>query len=277
MGRKKSKPHRSVGIVLGSNDTAEQAELDKEESLKFEEAKKNELDESYFVEVDRSGWISDDHLDISEVVLMNLNFREGFSGHELSEEFYGDNKTYSLRFRLCNVNEYVDRMKLGHWPVLPSTDIFLEFTEKPKIEDMGMADMGTCSVILSGSFDGSDEGISGLVHLTSLKFVTLRPIMEVGLSKDMSSVRMRVEMLRSAFGACESLLDNTRQLWKKSMMNVMAWLRPEVLTSEARYGVGKATEVDFDTHTEIADNNSNRKKRGRFDVASFYEAIKPSK
>ena len=67
MGRKKSKPQCSVGIVLGSNDTTEQAEL--------EEAKKNEL-EPYFVEVDHSSWILDDHLDISKVVLMNLNFKE---------------------------------------------------------------------------------------------------------------------------------------------------------------------------------------------------------
>lgn len=274
MGRRKSKPHRSVGIVLGSNDAAEQSELDKQRSLESKEAKKNELDEvdePYFVEVDRSGWVSDDHLDISEVVLMNLNFGEGFSGHELSEEFYWDDK-YSLRFRLCNVREYVDRIKLGHWPVLSLTDIFIEFIEKPTMEDMK-----TWPVILSGSLDGSDEGISGLVHLASLKFMTLRPVMEVGLSRDMPSIRMRVEMLRSAFDACESLLDNTRQLWKKSMMNVMAWLRPEVVTSEARYGVTKSVEMDIDAHAEMADANSNPKKSGRFDVAAFYEAIKPSK
>ncbi|PON48604.1 Cdk-activating kinase assembly factor [Trema orientale] len=274
MGRRKSRPHRSVGIVLNINDSAEQTELDKQRSLESEETKKKEfdkIDEPYFVEVDRSGWISGDHLDISEVVLIDLNFREGFSGHELGEEFYGDNK-YSLRFRLCNVNQYVDRIKLGHWPVLSSTDIVLEFIEKSMMEEME-----TCSVLLSGSFDGSDEGISGLVHLTSLKFMTLRPVMDVGVSEGTPSLRMRVEMLRSAFDACESLLDNTRQLWKKSMMNVMAWLRPEVVTSEARYGVGKSVAMDSDVRTEMADASSDPKKSGRFDVAGFYEAIKPSK
>uniref|UniRef100_A0A803NY48 E3 ubiquitin-protein ligase SHPRH n=1 Tax=Cannabis sativa TaxID=3483 RepID=A0A803NY48_CANSA len=272
MGRKKNRPQRSVGIVLNSNETDEQTELGRKRSLKSGEAKKNDVEEPYFVEVDRSGWISDAHLDISEVVLMNLNFREGFSGHELSADFLRDEK-YLLRFQLCNVNKCVDRIKLGHWPVLPSTDIFLELIEKPAMEE----EMGTCSVILSGTFDGSDEGITGLVHLTSLKFMTLRPIMEVGLSKDTASLRMRVEMLGNAFDACESLLDNTREIWKKSMMNAMAWLRPEVVTSEARYGARKCAEMDFDVHTEIAEENSNPKKSGRFDVAGFYEAIKPPK
>ncbi|XP_062092301.1 uncharacterized protein LOC133798119 isoform X2 [Humulus lupulus] len=271
MGRRKSKPHRSVGIVLNSNETAEQTELERKRSLNSGEANKNEVEEPYFVEVDRSGWILDDHLDISEVVLMNLNFRDGFSGHELSAEFFGDEK-YSLRFRLCNVNKYVDRIKLGHWPILSSTDIFLELIEKPAMEETG-----ACSVILSGSFDGCDEGITGLVHLTSLKFMTLRPLMEVGLSNDTTSLRMRVEMLRSSFDACKSLLDNTREIWKKSIMNAMAWLRPEVVTSEARYGIRKCAEMDFDVHTEIADANSNPKKSGRFDVVGFYEAIKPPK
>jgi len=83
------------------------------------------------------------------------------------------------------------------------------------------------------------------------------------------SFRVRVEMLRNAFDACDSLVDNTRQLWKKSMKNVMAWLRPEIMTSEARYG-----SKWIDSEMEDASNSI---KSGRFDVAGFYEAIKPSK
>lgn len=279
MGRRKqSRPHRSGGIISGGNDSAEQAELENQRSLNPEEAQKNEFDEieqPYFVEVDRSGWISDHHFDVSEVVLMDLKFGEGFSGLELNPNLYGDDK-YLFRFRLCNVSECIDRIKLGHWPVLPSSDVIMEFVEKPSAEE----GVESCTVIFSGSFDGPDEGISSLVHLASLKFMTLRPVMEVGLSKDVSltSLRIRVEMLRSAFDACESLLENTRQLWKKSMMNVMMWLRPEVMTSEARYGVSASVETDADLHTEVADGNSSgRRKSGRLDVAGFYEAIKPSK
>ena len=277
MGRRKqSRPHRSGGIILGSNYATDQSELEKERSLEAEEAQNNELEEidkPYFVEVDRSGWGSDEHFDVSEVVLMDLSFGKGFSGRELDvADFVRDDK-YLLRFQLCNVKEYVDRMKLGHWPVLSAVDIFIEFVEKCTTEAGG----DTCLVILSGSFDGPDEGISGLVHLVSLKFMTLRPVMEVGLSKDVSSLRMRVEVLRNAFDACDSLFENTRQLWKKSMMNVMAWLRPEVMTSETRYGINILVETDGDSHTEIGDANSNPIKSRRFDVAGFYEAIKPSK
>lgn len=274
MGRRKqSRPHRSGGVILDSNDNGGEAELDKQKAFQTEEAQKepDEVDIPYYVEVDRSGWVSDDHLDISEVVLMNLNLTERFAGHEVNEEFLVDNK-YSLRFRLSNMSEYLDRMKLGHWPVISSTDISLEFVEKCTVDDTS-----TSLVILSGTFDGSDEGISGLVHLASLKFLTVRPVLGIVVSEDISSLRVRVEMLKSAFDASESLFDNTRQLWKKSMMNVMAWLRPEVMTSEARYGVSKSTDMELDSHTEMADTNSNPKKDGRFDAAVFYEAIKPSK
>ena len=34
----------------------------------------------FFVEVDRASWHSDEHLDISEVVQIDLNLREGFAG-----------------------------------------------------------------------------------------------------------------------------------------------------------------------------------------------------
>lgn len=275
MGRmKQSRPHRSGGITLNGHHADNQVELDNQKGFETEEAQKElgEVDKPYFVEVDRSGWVSDDeHLDISEVVLMNLNLREGFSSHEVNVDLLRDNK-YSLRFCLRNVSESVDRIKLGHWPVISSTDMLLEVIEKCTMDDVS-----TCSVILSGTFDGPDDGVSGLVHLASLKFMTMRPILGIVISKDMSSVRMRVEMLKSAFDACESLLDNTRQLWKKSMMNVMAWLRPEVVTSEARYGVTKSTEMELDLHTEMADVNSNPKRGGRFDATVFYEAIKPSK
>ncbi|KAJ6762274.1 E3 UBIQUITIN-PROTEIN LIGASE SHPRH FAMILY MEMBER [Salix koriyanagi] len=73
-----------------------------------------------------------------------------------------------------------------------------------------------------------------------MEFLTLRPVLGVDFSEKMTSLRMRVEILEKAFDACESLFESNRQIWKKSMMNVMAWLRPEVMTSEARYGDAKS-------------------------------------
>lgn len=272
MGRRKqSRPHRSGEIIL---DTLATAGADEQKIVETGgEAKEDfgEIDKPYFVEVDRSSWLSNAHLDISEVVLTNLNLREDFSGFELSEDFYQDFQ-YSLRFRVSNVCQYLGRIKLGHWPILAYTDIHLEFVKRVTIDHME-----TCTVLLSGVFDGPDEGISALVHLANMKFFTLRPVLGIRFSEDMFSLRLRVEILKSAFDACESLLDGSRQLWKKSMVNVMSWLRPEIMTSEIRYGVDSYIKMEVDRQTEVGDNTSNTRKRVRFDPAGFYEAIRPSK
>lgn len=273
MGRRKqSHPHHSGRIIVESHDTTE-AGLQNQQAINTKQVQNNEfdiVDEPYFVEVDRTSWVSDEHLDVSEIVLTDLNLREGYSGCEVSEDFFQDLK-YTLRFKVCNVNEFLGRIKLGHWPVLSSSDVSLEL-----IKICTRDDTETHSVILSGSFDGPDEGISGLVHLASLKFMTLRPVMGITSLENISSLRVRVEILKSVFEACESLLENKRQQWKRSTLNVMAWLRPEVMTSEARYGVS-ITEMEIDLHMEMADGNLNTKKRARLDAAGFYEAIKPSK
>ncbi|KAK9283240.1 hypothetical protein L1049_011476 [Liquidambar formosana] len=273
MGRRKqTRPHRSGGILEPPAAAAE-GELDNHNASETQHTGKNVVDKPFFVEVDRTLWVSDGHRDISELILTHLNLGQGFCGYSLGEEFYQDSK-YSLRFRLCNVDDFVGRIRLGHWPVLSATTIFLEFIEKPAISE----DMETHSVILSGSFDGPDDGVSGLVHLASLKFLTLRPVIGVTLSEDVPSLKLRVEILESAFDACESLLDNARQVWKKSMMSVMAWLRPEAMTSEAKYGVSDSTEMELDLDMEMGTNSSSiSRKHARFDVAGFYEAIKPSK
>ncbi|XVF81925.1 hypothetical protein PTKIN_Ptkin16aG0001600 [Pterospermum kingtungense] len=271
MGRKKqANPRRSGALIIENNGNFDP----KQEAKGNEQKEKEEVvdtEQPFFVEVDRASWNSDEHLDISEIVLIDLNLREGFSGCRISEDFYRDSK-YSLRFRVCNVSEFISRIKLGHWPVLSSSDVSFEFVEKSKLDDMEIE-----SVMLSGSFDGPDEGISGLVHLSSLKFMTLRPATLVTLSESLSSFRVRVEILKSVFDDCESLLENSRQLWKKSMMNVMAWLRPEVMTSEAKYGISESKNREIDLYPMTQDETSAPVKQARFDVAGFYEAIKPSK
>ncbi|XP_043816929.1 uncharacterized protein LOC110625034 isoform X2 [Manihot esculenta] len=274
MGRRKqARPHRSGGVTIANSDAAA-VELDKQKVPETETADQGEfvtIDRPYYVEVDRSNWVSNEHLDISEVILNDMNFREAYSSFSINADIY--QSRYSLRFRVCNVDEFViDRIKLGHWPVLSSSDVSLELIEKCMVEDGEMQ-----SVILSGSFDGPNEGITGLVHLTSMQFLTVRPVLGFKCSEEVVPVRVRVEILKKAFDACESLLENTRQLWKKSMMSVMAWLRPEVMTSEARYGVTKSTEMAVDMVADIGNDTSNSRKRARLDVAGFYEAIKPSK
>lgn len=277
MGRRKqARPHRSGGLII-QNNAAASAELKNQRKASSSDAQPTELvgidEQPYFVEVERNSWASNHHRDASELVLHVLNLRQEYSSFRITDGFYHDSK-YSLRFRVSNVKQSVlSRIKLGHWPVFSSSDISLELIEKSIVEE----DRELESVIFSGSFDGPDEGITGLVHLTNMEFLTLRPVLGVDFSVKMTPLRMRVEILEKAFDACESLLESTRQIWKKSMMNVMAWLRPEVMTSEARYGHAKSTEMEVNMAAEIGDDTSNSGKRAQFDVAGLYEAIKPSK
>ncbi|XP_070027034.1 uncharacterized protein [Nicotiana sylvestris] len=268
MGRRKSKPNRSVGILEGEVPNGQLNGKTDAETAKKDES--FEVDVPFFVEIDRSNWLSDEHMDISEIVLSDLNVSEEFGHYVLDEEFCRDSR-YMLRFRVSNVNEYLSRIKLGHWPVLSASSICLEIVVKK--EEEGLEEN---VVLVEGNFDGPDEGISGLVHLASLKFLTLRLVTGHIVPSCLASIRLRVEILKSAFDACESLLDTSRQLWKKSMMHVMAWLRPEVVTSEARYGYEVAAHSDVGLASGLAESSASR-KCSRFDVASFYEAIKPSK
>nr|GEX26024.1 E3 ubiquitin-protein ligase SHPRH [Tanacetum cinerariifolium] len=234
------------------------------------QAAENGVEIPVYVEVDRSNWSSEEHYDISEVVLRNLNVNQEFRDRGNGEQRFWDDDKYNLRFRLSSVNGLTGRIKLGYRPVLPADDIYLEFIEKQESLDMDT------HVMVTGNFDGPNEGVSGLVHLVNIKYLTLRPVTGLTFLGSLSSIRLRVEIQKSAFEACESLFENdTRSSWKKSMMNVMAWLRPEVTTSEARYGYKfpKDIEIGLEQDEEFPVC----RKQATFDVSGFYEAIKPSK
>ncbi|KAK9061003.1 hypothetical protein SSX86_018183 [Deinandra increscens subsp. villosa] len=225
-----------------------------------------------YIEVERNSWGSEEHYDISEVILINLNVCEEFQVKNSEEQRSWDDEKYNLRFQLRNVNDLITRLRQrGHlpWPTIPSSDIYLEFVEKRDSLDVDT------HVIVTGNFDGPSEGVSGLVHLVDMKYLTLRPITGLTFSGSLPSIKLRVEIQNCMFDACESLFEDARSSWKKSMMKVMAWLRPEVMTSEARYGF--KMPADMAVGLEPNDESVVNRKRARFDVSGFYEAIKPSK
>ncbi|OVA17306.1 SNF2-related [Macleaya cordata] len=272
MGRKKqSRPHRSGRISenfasseLNTEPIACCEILDTNNKKEVGCSSKNAF---FFVEIDQSYWtILDDHLDIAEVIVKDLSSRDGHSSHTLTDD------KFSLRFRLSNVEECAGRLRLGHLPITSADHIFLEFSETRRSEDKEME-----YVAFSGIFDGPNEGVSGLVHLVSQKILTVRPIKEVRVSEDVISLTVRVEILKSAFDACESLLENTRKPWKKSMLSVMTWLRPEVTTRSAIYGIDKSDFMELDAHMETGGSSYESRKNTGFNAAGFYDAIKPSK
>ncbi|XP_047328470.1 E3 ubiquitin-protein ligase SHPRH isoform X2 [Impatiens glandulifera] len=271
MGRRKQpRPHHSVGTL--SREAAGLVSKDQtEDIITSSDELGGTIDKLLYVEVDRTTWDSCEHLDISEVLLSNLSFSPGISNFSYDGSFYQDSK-HSLRFRLSNLPQFSNCTKLGRWPLLSASDIRLELMENSIVDDTE-----TVLEIFSGNLDGPDEGISSLVHLVNMKFFTLRPVLGCEVSDGMQSIRLRVEILKSAFEVCGSLLDNTRELWKRSMMNVMAWLRPEVMTSEARYGSSLSIDTGNDLHGKTVNNLTIPGKPTGFDAAGFYEAIKPSK
>ncbi|KAL8539428.1 hypothetical protein ACS0TY_001155 [Phlomoides rotata] len=267
MGRRKNRPHRSGGIPERRPPGPELSKDNEEQPGKDDV----DVEEPFFVEIDKCNWVSEEHYDVSEIVLMNLRVNEEFYGYKLSEEFYRDSRCL-FRFKLSNVYQHLGRMKLGHWPVLSESDVCLQFVMKCTAEG-SERDV----VMMSGTVDGTDEGVTGLVHLVSLKYFTLRPVLGIEFLEGMSSICIQVEILKSMFDECKSLLDNTRQLWKRSMMSAMAWLRPEVTTSEARYGYNGVNNMKVDEPFVADDDPSASTQQARFEVSSFYEAIKRSK
>lgn len=256
MGRRKQTQPRRAQATVGNNGVSKEdfCNPDTSPALKTEHSGNNN---PFYIEVDRDNWVSKEHYDISEVILTNLNVSEECYDRKYEDQNFINEEKYNFRFRLNGV------IKPLHIPVLSTSDIYLEFIEK-------RVDM-EAHVMVTGNFDGPSEGVSGLVHLVSMKFLTLRPTTGLTFSGNLSSIRLRVEIQKCTFEGSESFFGTTRQIWKKSMMNVMAWLRPEVTTSEARYGY-KVPE-DMEIGLQLNENT----KGSRFDVSGFYEAIKPSK
>uniref|UniRef100_A0A453ANX7 Uncharacterized protein n=1 Tax=Aegilops tauschii subsp. strangulata TaxID=200361 RepID=A0A453ANX7_AEGTS len=242
-------------------------------SSKSKRAAKGEARRDVLVEVDggASGCADGDRRDLAELVLRDVRLGgegklEGAGVGAPEGERSGDGGRRSLRLRVRDAPE--DGFRLGHWPVVPSDCVLLEYHS----EELGGG------VFVSGCFDGPDEGVSGLAHLVSLGFVTLRVWEYSSLPSDGDDLtpaivlRVRVEVMDQAFDACESLLEVARQPWRKSLMNVMAWVRPEVTTSAVMYGMdGLVPATDGDDDCDFSP-----KSDSQFDLAAFYEAVKPS-
>lgn len=272
MGRKKQAlPKRAAGTTSvvdvhagGKNRVGDAIGECSERPVEEDENGSVNPSKSFYVDISLSSGAVGGCYDVAEVGLNNVTYGEGFSDSNLVEEAFQSHGC-CLRFHLSCIEE--DYLKLGHWPVEPIGNILLEvYTPEPCGSDERRVNL-----VCSGMFDGPDEGVSGLVHLVSLHLLTLRLILLKG-----ASLRLRVEFLKKLFDICPSLLDATKNPWKRSMMNVMAWLRPEVITPETKYGIDRM-EVHADITNFKMSTDCGSKYQTSFDAATFYEAIKPSK
>jgi E3 ubiquitin-protein ligase SHPRH len=267
MGRKKARPSRAGGPAPAAAAAAEPDPPSKSKRAAKGEARRDVLGE---VDGDTSGRSADDRRDIAELVIRGARLDgEGQDGVDLAalEEAYSmpGSGRRSLRLRVRDAPE--DGFRLGHWPVVPADCVLLEYHSDKFVAG---------SVFMSGRLDGPDEGVSGLVHLVSLGLMALRVELHSFFQTDDAvpsvALRVRVEVTDQAFAACESLLEVARHPWRKSLMNVMAWVRPEVTTSAMIYGMdGLVPPVDGGAGCDFT-----AKSDSQFDLAAFYEAVKPS-
>lgn len=270
MARKKSCPIRSGGISenpgSSNNGNLNYKNNDNKGQENLEDGCESlENRKPFHVEVDSICSSTEGYSNIAEIVLDVISFANEETQTKLYRE-HKENINSCLRFSLYGVDE--SSFRLGHWPVLPSDSIVLEnliqCTDSRNDE----------TIIFSGIFDGPDEAISGLVHLVSLKFVTLSIVFEKPLFGP--SVKLIAGVTSTAFDACQSLLENARQPWRKSMMRLMSWIRPEVVTSESIYNVSRS-EVKLSDEDVEHTSNGDCRKHTVFHTTDFFEAIKPSK
>ncbi|KAK8918861.1 hypothetical protein KSP39_PZI021648 [Platanthera zijinensis] len=273
MGRKKNHPIRSRFRVSEINDPqisgADEPNL-VTDGLCSTGGEDANLRKPFFIDIDPCTPASDEHFDVAEIALTNVSFLDGIRNNSQVEESYGEDNYY---LRLCLSGLKEGSFRLGNLPLMPADSIWLECVRLGRHDSIGSRET---FILFSGQFDGPEESISGLVHLVSLKFLGLRLMMESIELPDNSSVRIRIEIMKSTFGACEYPLEAARQPWRRSMMSVMAWLRPEVMTSEVIYGKNQA-EVSVDHNKCHETSSSGSRDHSKFDVTGFYEAIKPSK
>lgn len=233
-----------------------------------------------YVDIDSNHNLGDNsYFGLAEVILCDVEYGEGrLSKHW---QFDQDEKVeFSLRLKLLVTES--DNARVGwSWPLTSANDIFVEvlipvsptgYCQNNEQEAIGLSK----SILFSGHFDGPDEGVSSLAHLISQGFMTLRLDEHNKVVDIRSSCRISIWLTKKAFDSSNGLSCNVRQPWKKSMMNAIYWLRPEVTTDEATYGSSTLEEREDDyavfTGSDVRDDVDNN-----FDTATFYEAIRPSK
>lgn len=233
-----------------------------------------------YVDIDSNHNLADDsYFGLAEVILCGVEYGEvSPSKHWQFDQ--DENVEFSLRLKLV-VSEN-DTARIGwSWPLTSANDVSVEVLIRASSTDSCQINeqeaIGSSkSILFSGHFDGPDEGVCSLAHLISQGFMTLRLDEHNKVVDTRSSCRISIAITKKAFDVSNGVSCNVRQLWKKSMMNAISWLRPEVTTDEATYGPSTLEKREADsavfTDTDVSDDLDNH-----FDTATFYEAIRPSK
>lgn len=233
-----------------------------------------------YVDIDSNHNPGDDsYFELAEVILCDVTYGEvPLSKHWQFDQY--ETMEFSLRLKL--VVPKSDNARVGwSWPLISANDVSVEVLIPASLTDSCQnneqeAIGSSKSVLFSGHFDGPDEGVTSLAHLISQGFMTLRLNEHNKVVDIRSSCRISIAITKKTFDVSNGLSCTVRQPWKKSMMNAISWLRPEVTTDEVTYGVSTLEKREAD-HAVLEDSDASNELDNHFDTATFYEAIRRSK
>lgn len=233
-----------------------------------------------YVDIDSNHNLGDgSYFELAEVILCDVTYGEVPPSKHWQFDQY-ENTEFSLRLKL--VVPQSDNARVGWgWPLTSSNDISVEVlipaSSTDSCQNNEKEAIGSSkSVLFSGQFDGPDEGVTSLAHLISQGFMTLRLNEHNKVVDTRSSCRISIAITKKAFDVSNGLSCTVRQPWKKSMMNAISWLRPEVTTDEVTYGVSTLEKREAD-HAVLTGSDASNELDNNFDTANFYEAIRRSK
>ncbi|KAI5079688.1 hypothetical protein GOP47_0005167 [Adiantum capillus-veneris] len=135
-------------------------------------------------------------------------------------------------------------------------------------------------VIISGYLDCSDETITAFTYLFKAGYISVRPLIRVDEKQYVDNpeivCRLVIGVTQKSFDGCNGLLDGAKSLWSRSMLKVMRWLRPELHTDEAIYGLSENKPTG---RSSVLVETDGQETEGRsqqtFDPTLLYEALRP--
>jgi hypothetical protein len=222
----------------------------------------------------------DSVIDIAEVGLQAVVYEHPMPPDEFKRQLSDKD---ALGVRLCLPT--VERDFILSWHTFSHEDVRVQVFQKQDNRDQCMnSDMKVDDiwrVLASGYLDGPRDSISGTAYLFKAGFVSMKPYIEDDSRNDMDSnvisIRLRIGITRKAFDSSDGILDTGKSFWSRSMLKMMKWLRPELHTDEAIYGIStsrRSSENSSQVSTGSLSSPENISQQ-EFDSSALYEAIKP--
>ena len=222
----------------------------------------------------------DSVIEIAEVGLQAIVYEHPLPFNEFKRQ-HGNKDDLGVRLCLPKLEkDFIMGLRaLSHEDI--RVQVFQKQGNKYQCSESDMAVDEIFRVSVSGYLDGPKDSISGIAYLFKAGFVSMKPYIEDDSGDNMDSnvvcFRLRIGLTEKAFDNNDGLLDSGKSLWSKCMLKMMKWLRPELHTNEAIYGIS-ANRVSSENSLQDCEGSPSGPdyaSQQEFDSSSLYEAIKP--